>query len=305
MKDCGLTASIRPMQTSPSSLLRKLCATAVVLLVMFLLGCKTAAKNDAADPDKALDVTDQKAGTGDVDIDFLLSMSFEEASAISSSKGEVPGVARITADSVEIIKVGRSGEPQRIRAKGHVYLEMDGGGDIATALSQEAFVTEDEIILRGKPVLKRGAGLIEGLTDLTVFYIFDNQVRAIGRHRIKNGIIAKRSPEQSASILSSMRGGVGIQVPKLPDVGPWRDGPNPLLPPLDDSAVPDDVRAQLRRQAEAEAVLQQSRRSGSELPVEPLQLPPSKPEPAPQQAPAAVPPPPSAPPPPGEEGKPQ
>ncbi len=223
-------------------------------------------------------------GTGDVDVDFLLSMTYEEACAITASKGEVPGVAKIAADSVEIVKVGKNGEVKGMRARGHVFLRMDSHGDPATALSQEAYVTDREVILRGRPILKRGGALLEGLTDLSVFYAFDDQVRAIGRHRVRSGLSTERPPEESAAIIANIRKNVKpskesstpgekSEPPKLPDVGPWRAGPNPLLPPLDDTAVPEDIRAQMRKQAEAEAVLQNSKTKPGDLPTEPLNLP--------------------------------
>jgi hypothetical protein len=56
---------------------------------------------------------------------------------------------------------------------------------------------------------------------------------------------------------------------KLPDLGPWTNGPNPLLPPLTEAAVPNDIRDQMMKAAEAEAVLQQNRAEALSLPATP------------------------------------
>jgi hypothetical protein len=164
---------------------------------------------------------------------------------------------------------------------------MDGG-DNAKALSQEAYITENEIILRGRPVIKRGEALLEGLADHTVFYIFDNQVRAIGTHRVKNQRSLASLALDKPSVLASMRTGVGV--PALPDAGPWKAGPNPLFPPLDDTAVPEEM----RRQAEAERVLQSNKAAAPTAPQPPqFELPapsPTEPPPAP-----SIPPPPPPP----------
>jgi hypothetical protein len=56
---------------------------------------------------------------------------------------------------------------------------------------------------------------------------------------------------------------------KLPDLGPWTNGPNPLLPPLTEAAVPNDIRDQMMKAAEAEAVLQQNRAEALSLPAAP------------------------------------
>ncbi|MBL9116108.1 MAG: hypothetical protein JNJ83_13965 [Verrucomicrobiaceae bacterium] len=226
-----------------------------------------AEKKAAQDP-KAAKPEEEAA----LNVDFLLDMAFNEAAAITNAQNYVPGVARVAADSVEVVKRGADGNPRRVRASGHVFLEMTGLDEVATALSQEAYITEDEIILRGRPVVKRGFATLEGLSDSTVFFVLGNQIRALGSHRVKNGPVMPRDPEQSAAVMATLQeqkktGLPGVkpgQIPytSLPEVGPWREGPNPLLPPLDDTAVPPEVREEMRRQMEAEAVLQNARRSG-------------------------------------------
>lgn len=251
-------------------------AALAAALTMLMTSCKTPEQVSGKPGQK--DSPEAEAAES-VNVDFLLSMSFDEAAAITKSRGEVPGVARVAADSIEVVKFGKNGEARRLRAKGHVFVEMDGGGDSARALSQEAYITESEVILRGRPVLQRGGGLLEGTTDHTVFYIFDNQVRAIGRHNVKSGLIIPTDTPEAEMVMSTMRGSTGVP-PRLPEVGPWRSGPNPLLPPLDDTAVPAEVREEMRRQAEAEAVLQQAKGGPGELPTDPLNLPSAGPVPA-------------------------
>lgn len=248
-------------------------SAAAATLLMLLTGACSTQKTTTSQPG-------EKPQKSEVDVSFLLSMSFEEAGAISTSRGEVPGVARVAADSIEVLKFGRHGEMRRLRARGNVFVEMDGGGEPARALAQEAYINENEVILRGMPALQRGPGLLEGLTDKTVFYIFGSQVRALGRHRIKSGLTPPASAPDEAAVLAIMRS-PPAKPPKLPEAGPWRGGPNPLLPPLDDTAVPESVKTDMRKQAEAEAVLQQARQEAVRLPDTPLNLPDSTPAPKP------------------------
>jgi hypothetical protein len=178
-----------------------------------------------------------------------LSMSYAEASTITAAKAELPS-ARVAADSVEVLRTDAEGKPIRVRARGKVFVEVDfPDGDQARALAQEAYISLDELILRGRPVLQRGTATLEGLTDYTVFFLFGNQVRAIGTHRATN-------PEKLIQDLPS----------GLPG---WENGPNPLLPPLEPSAVPDSVRAELNAALEAESVRRQTLKplpSGAAIP---------------------------------------
>jgi hypothetical protein len=173
-----------------------------------------------------------------VDVAFLLSMSFTEAATMTPAKAELRGT-RVCADSVEILKTYPDGSPSRIRARGRVFVELDfPGSQQARGLAQEAYISADEVILRGRPVVQRGTATLEGLTDYTVFYLFGNQIRAIGTHRATK-------PEQ---IIEEAPLG-------LPS---WESGPNPLLPPLEPSAVPDSIRDELIRALEAENIRKKS-----------------------------------------------
>lgn len=172
-----------------------------------------------------------------VDLEFLLSMNYEEAKSISPQSMELPNGAKVAAETLEVVKKDKDDKPKRVRAKGKVYLET-GGEDSAKILCQEAYITEDEAILRGKPIMQRGGSIVEGLHEGTVFYMLGARLRVIGLHRLTN----------PNSMLAS-----------LPDLGPWTGGPNPLLPPLTENTVPGNIRDEMIKAAEAEAVLQQNK----------------------------------------------
>jgi hypothetical protein len=119
------------------------------------------------------------------DLSFLLSMSFMEAKSISPQQLEFPPYLKIAADSIEVFKYSADGKPLKARARGKVFLEMNFN-EPAKALCQEAFITEDEIILRGSPILQRGGSMVEGLDESTIFYLFGSSLRVIGLHKVKN-----------------------------------------------------------------------------------------------------------------------
>jgi hypothetical protein len=186
----------------------------------------------------ALNVGAPPATGSNTDLLFLLSMNFEEAKAISAQSVEMPMGVKIAADSIEILKEDGDKKPKKVRAKGRVYLENGIGEDQAKVLCQEAYISSWEIVLRGKPIIQRGGSTIEGLDDKTVAYMLGSRLRVIGMHRLTN----------QDSMLAM-----------LPDLGPWTAGPNPILPPLTEDSVPNDIRDQMLKAAEAEAVLQQNR----------------------------------------------
>lgn len=179
---------------------------------------------------------------------FLLSMNFDEAKAISAQSIEMPMGVKIAADSIEILKQDGDNKAKKVRAKGRVYLEQGGGDDLAKVLCQEAYISSWEIVLRGKPIIQRGGSTIEGLEDRTVAYMLGSRLRVIGIHRLTN----------QNSMLAM-----------LPDLGPWTAGPNPILPPLSEDSVPTDIRDQMLKAAEAEAVLQQARAEALTQPAAP------------------------------------
>ncbi len=183
-----------------------------------------------------------------VELSFLLSMNFAEAKEISGQSMELPLGVRVAADKIEVLKLDRENLPKRVRAKGKVYLESGAGEDTAKVLCQEAYITADEIILRGKPIIQRGGSIIEGLEDSTVAYMIGMRLRVIGLHRATN----------SDDMLAAQ-----------PDLGPWTGGPNPILPPLGEDAVPNKVRDEMQKAAEAEALLQHHRAEALKQPEAP------------------------------------
>lgn len=212
--------------------LRRICLPSLMALV--LAGCQGA--RSGADQAEGAGESSAAAPSGAVSLPFLLSMDFEEASAISAQKASVPPLAKIAADSIEVLRKHPNGDSRRVRAKGHVFVQLDYELP-ARALCQEALIGDKELILRGKPVLQRGASTVEGTSDVTVFYLNSERLRVIGPHKV-------------TSVRDMIRSGQSL--------GAW-SGANPLLPPLDAGAVPDAVRDELQKSIEAEMALQQSR----------------------------------------------
>lgn len=233
-------------------------ATALLAAALLCAGCSTS-PNTAATSDK----TDKaQAGAKDIslvksptDLSFLLSMSFVEAKSISTQQLEIPPYLKIAADSIQVFKYSPDGKPLKVRARGKVFLEMNFA-ESAKALCQEAFITEGEIILRGSPILQRGDSMVEGLDESTIFYLFGTSLRVIGLHKVNN-----------QSQVASM----------MPTLGTWAAGPNPLLPPLTESAVPSSIRDSMQRAAEAEMLHQKTREIYG-----PADAPPATPPPAAQ-----------------------
>lgn len=189
----------------------------------------------------------------------LLSMTWDEAKNVSVTSTEVEQVARIGADSIEVLKADDRGRPIRLRARGRVFVESLEG-ESAIILCQEAFLDRDELILRGKPLLQRGDSVLEGLDDFTVYYMMGSRLRVLGRHRIveKSALMREWAVEEPATASGVQQSGLvslPSTPPALPVRGPWAAGPNPLLPALSPSSVPDSVRTQMLREAENTPVI--------------------------------------------------
>ena len=217
-------------------------AVALLATVVLCVGCTSL--NTAASSDKSAAADKTQAGPKDIsmvksptDLSFLLSMSFVEAKSISTQQLEFPPYLKIAADSIQVFKYSADGKPLKARARGKVFIEMNFN-EPAKALCQEAFITGDEIILRGSPILQRGGSMVEGLDDSTIFYLFGTSLRVIGLHKVNN-----------QNEIVSM----------LPTLGTWAAGPNPLLPPLTESSVPSSIRDSMQRAAEAEMLHQKTR----------------------------------------------
>lgn len=242
---------------NPSLQFKPRSAAALFAAAVLCVGCTSTNPKTAAPPDKTQtgpkDISLVKSPT---DLSFLLSMSFVEAKSISTQQLEFPPYLKIAADSIQVFKYSADGKPLKARARGKVFIEMNFS-EPAKALCQEAFITEDEIILRGSPILQRGGSMVEGLDDSTIFYLFGTSLRVIGLHKVNN-----------QSEIASM----------MPTLGTWAAGPNPLLPPLTESAVPSSIRDSMQRAAEAEMLHQKTRELYGPADAPPATPPPAQPQ---------------------------
>jgi len=210
--------------------------TSLLAVAAVLTGCKSMLPEKTTAEGDPVHAKTEPASN--VSLSFLLSMDFEEASAISAQKAAVPPFIKVAADTIEVIKTNPDGTPRKVRAKGHVFVQFDYAQQ-GRALCQEALISSEDVILRGNPVLQRGQSTIEGASDITVFYVMGTRLRALGPHKATNVSAMMRDSRRLS--------------------GAWKNGPNPLLPPLEATDVPDDVRDELRKAIEAETMLQQSR----------------------------------------------
>lgn len=237
--------------------------TAIILVVLAIAaGCTSVGTKTAATGQTAPEKKDAMLVKSPLDLGFLLSMSYVEAKSISTKTLEFPPYLNIAADSIEVFKYSADGKPRRARARGKVFIEMNFS-EPAKALCQEAFITEDEIILRGSPILQRGGSMVEGLDESTIFYLFGTSLRVIGLHRVNN-----------ESAVASV----------LPTLGTWAQGPNPLLPPLTESSVPASIRDSMQRAAEAEMLHQKTREIYGPATPPSADNPPATPPAAPEKA---------------------
>ena len=169
------------------------------------------------------EVASKKSEAGDppsADVAFLLTMTWEEAKKISPKNMHLEPGYNIAADEITVASKNKDGSPRRVRAKGHVFVQISGEDELR-GLGQEALIGGREVILRGKPLVQRGRSVVEGLEDWTVFFIENNRLHAIGRHRISHGAEGVTPTWNRA----------------------WKEGPNPILPALSPEDVPANLRA--------------------------------------------------------------
>ncbi|CAN5875898.1 hypothetical protein BH11VER1_BH11VER1_32710 [soil metagenome] len=178
-----------------------------------------------------------KADEKTEDVSQLLTMTFEESKKLSAQSLVIAPYYKVSADVITVLKKDTKGLPVRVYAKGKVYLQVDFREQLI-ALGQEAYIERDgELILRGKPLLKRGRSLVEGLNEYSVFYIRGLHLQAIGSHRLTSQP-GKPGNDQSYP----------DEEPTAWRVAPtwtrsWKDGPNPLLPALSPEDIPKEMRA--------------------------------------------------------------
>lgn len=185
---------------------------------ILLTGCQsTPGKEEKSADKKTIHATPDD--TGAADIGFLLSMNYGEARALSPRSLELPPYYKVAADEITVVSTKSDGTPKKVRAKGHVFLQIDYREELI-GLGQEALIGGGEVILRGRPLLRRGRSVVEGLADRTVFYIEGVRLQVIGLHRITS----------ESGVTPEWRGS-------------WKDGPNPLLPALSPEDIPKEMRA--------------------------------------------------------------
>jgi hypothetical protein len=248
-------------------------AVSTAATVIFCIGCSSL--NTSAPTTTTTSNPENKDAVlvkSPLDLSFLLSMSFVEAKSLSTQQLEFSPYLKIAADSISVFKYTDDGKPLKARARGKVFIEMNFG-EPAKALCQEAFITDDKIILRGTPILQRGGSMVEGLDESTIFYMFGTSLRVIGLHKVNN-------QTDVASL--------------LPALGTWAQGPNPLLPPLTESAVPASIRDAMQRAAEAEMLHQKTREiygpANAPADAPPLPAPQPKADKAPEKTKSSPPP---------------
>lgn len=108
----------------------------------------------------------------------LLEMSFDEAKALSPQHAEV-GQYRVAGDSVEVLKKDDEGKALKVKAKGHVFIEINLP-DRATALCDEATISVDEAMLYGGPIMMQSSRVAKSSSESTAFRITDH-LRVQGR----------------------------------------------------------------------------------------------------------------------------
>lgn len=231
---------------------RALTASAVLLL---LLGCQSKTTEEGGEeavPKEKKEKTEEGAELSE-GLAFLMTMTWEEAKALSAQSLEVPPFFRVAADEIQVLKAAADGTPRKVRAKGKVFIGMEFA-ESGRVLCQEAYLSDDELILRGKPLLQRGGSVVEGMDDVTVFYMLGTRLRVIGRHRVTNEN-EMVSEVRKAEVATRKKGGADEGFPGAPPVlpimsGPWvGSGPNPLLPPLSSESVPEEIRQKMRAEA--------------------------------------------------------
>lgn len=233
---------------------------AVLACCVMVSGCQSSTGEGEAGQGEGLS---QKKGqglageleSGGIDLGFLMTMSWGQAKALAVMTEELPPFFRVAADSIEVAKRAPDGRPLVIRAKGNVFIEMLFK-DVGRVLCREAYISEEEVIMRGRPLLQRGGSVVEGVDDATVFFMIGPKLRVIGRHRLNNEL----QKMAAAGATNAGRASEGFTplpgvMPTLPTAGPWAGGPNPLLPPLSPSTVSDTVRQQMRSEAESVMVM--------------------------------------------------
>lgn len=228
---------------------------------MLIAGCQSKSTEEGGEESESKEKKEKRESESvpNEGLAFLMTMTWEEAKALSAQSLEVPPFFRVAADEIEVLKSGTDGTPRRVRAKGKVFIAMEFA-ESGRVLCQEAYLSDDELILRGKPMLQRGGSVVEGMNDMTVLYMLGTRLRVIGKHRVTNEH-EMVSEVRKAEVVMRKKAVEDSGFPGAPPIlplmsGPWvGSGPNPLLPPLSEESVPEEIRQKMRAEAEAVNVM--------------------------------------------------
>jgi|GEM_PF-2951424 len=159
-----------------------------LLIALALASCEIVDRVDDETQDES-DPTRASIGTADdhgdsVDIDFLLGMRFEEAAAMADQSMDVPPFFRVAAQTIDHPRLAQGQPVSEFKASGNVFLEIDFA-DPLVALCNEAEVDVQRVVLRGRPVLRRGQSVMEATSEDTVFFVTADSVDVEGPHRLR------------------------------------------------------------------------------------------------------------------------
>jgi hypothetical protein len=109
----------------------------------------------------------------------LLEMPFDAAVAISPQNSKIGELFQVAADNIEVLKTDREGQPVKVRASGHVFLEM-ALSDRVTALCDEATLTLTEVTLKGKPMVMKGDRVARATEPGTTLWLTETRIKVTG-----------------------------------------------------------------------------------------------------------------------------
>lgn len=212
--------------------------TPVLALFVFLLASCEVVENgndlpgfDPPDDTRAV-VGKPDALADPASVDFLLSMDFIEAAQMADQSMVLPPLFRVAANNIShpILPPGQN--LTEFTATGNIFLEINFAEPLIT-LAQEADVTIQQIILRGRPVLKRGHSVIEATSHDTVFYVTADSIEIDGPHQLRR--LGDRMPGTAPA----------LPFPPAADLptGPASPGP-PSAITIDPNEVPEDMTAE-------------------------------------------------------------
>lgn len=159
----------------------------------------------------------------------LLEMPFEEAKAISPQTAKVGNLFQVAADKVEVLKTDRDGHPVKVRATGHVFVDM-ALSERATGLCEEATLTVSDVTLRGKPIVKRGDRVAKATENSASFWITETRLKVTGKCEL-----TRLEPDLlSSSLMVASNDFFPVPEPVLPPMTQAWNGAamNGLLPAL-------------------------------------------------------------------------